>query len=165
MKINKKTAISTLALIGLTLGTSVGAAEIAQRSARFEQLTTSQQSILEEAHELHKQGKDEEAKSLIQSAGIELPEKGQGHGDRKGEKGKAKFEMLKSVLESEDYEAFKIAIEGTPLANTIDTEEKFNAFLQAHELRIEGKHEEAKEVLEEAGLKPMGKKNKNKSNK
>ena len=156
MKINRKNVISTLALIGLTLGTSVSAAEIAHRSVRFEQLTVSQQSILEEAHELHKQGKDKEAKTLIQSVGIELTKKNKGH--REVKKHGPRFELLKTALEQENYTSFKVVAEGTHLLDVIDTEEKFNAFIQAHELRLEGKVDEAKEILEEADLKPMGKK-------
>jgi len=156
MKINRKNVISTLALVGLTLGTSVSAAEIAHRSARFEQLTSSQQSVLEEAHELHKQGKNEEAKTLIQSAGIEIPKKGHGH--KHGKENGPRYEILKTVLESENYESFKTATEGTHLGGVINSEEKFDAFVQAHELRLEGKIDEAKEVLEEVDLKPVGKK-------
>lgn len=159
MKINKKKVVSTLALIGLTLGTTVSAAEVLRKPPMFENLTAAQQSVLEEAHELHKQGKDEEAIELLEEAGIELPdpkEFKERHGERK-----AHMEKFKTLIEQDDFESFQDLVAGTPMADIIDTEEKFEALVQAHELRIEGKHDEAKEILEEAGLKPFGKKVKN----
>lgn len=152
MKINKRHVISTLALIGLTVGTTVSAAEIVKRKP-MQYLTTTQQEILEEAHELHKQGKKEEARELIDSAGIEFPE-------RKHDK-REHMKKFKTLIEQDDFESFKTLVAGTPMEEIIDTEEKFEALVQAHELRIEGKHEEAKEVLQDAGIRPFGKKVKN----
>ncbi len=160
MKINKKKVVSTLALIGLSLGTTVSAAEVLRKPPMFENLTAAQQSILEEAHELHKQGKDEEAKELIEEAGIELPEPRDHHHEH-GVNREERMEKFKTLIEQDDFESFQSLVAGTPMADIIDTEEKFEALVQAHELRLEGKHKEAKEILEEAGLKPFGKKVKN----
>lgn len=159
MKINKKKVVSTLALIGLTLGTTVSAAEVLRKPPMFENLTVAQQSVLEEAHELHKQGKDEEAIELLEEAGIELPDPKEFK--ERHEERKAHVEKFKTLIEQDDFESFQDLVAGTPMADIIDTEEKFEALVQAHELRIEGKHDEAKEILEEAGLKPFGKKVKN----
>lgn len=161
MKINKRTAISTLALIGLTLGTSVSAAEVMARRPRLENLTSAQLSVLDEAHQLHKLGKDEEAKKLIESAGIEVPKmngKKHGHGPKfkSGHMGMGQLEKFRTIIEQDDFESFQKVVEGTPMEKIINTEEKFNALVQAHELRVEGKYEEATEVLNDAGLKTLG---------
>lgn len=159
MKINKKKVASTLALIGLTLGTSVSAAEVMRKPPRFENLTASQQSILEEAHELHMLGKDDEAKKLIEDSGIEIPKfKGM---KQYGKEGKEHMERFKTLIEQDDFDSFQKMVAGTPMADIINTEQKFEALVQAHELRLEDKHDEAKEVLEEAGIKPFGKKVRN----
>lgn len=160
MKINKKKVVSTLALIGLSLGTTVSAAEVMRRPPIFESLTSAQRQILEEAHELHMQGKDEEAKELIEEAGIELPEFRAQHKKHNDNREK-RIEKFKTLIEQDDFESFQNLVAGTPMSNIIDTEEKFEALVQAHELRIEGKHDEAKEILEAAGVKPFGKKVKN----
>ena len=162
MKINKKKVASTLALIGLTLGTSVSAAEIMRKPPRFESLTASQQSILEEAHELHMLGKDDEARKLIEDAGIEtLGFKSMKERGEHRKQGEERMERFKTLIEQDDFESFQNLVAGTPMSDIIDTEEKFEALVQAHELRLEGKHEEARDILEDAGLKPFGKKVRN----
>ena len=165
MKINKKKVIPTLALIGLTLGaTGVSAAEMAKTAhpirsqeharhkGKFEDmlknLTDEQKDAMGKARELHKEGKHEEAMSLIKSSGIVLPEikDPEQHKERKRE-----FDAL---IESSDYEAFRQKVADTPMADIIDTQEKFDALVESHSLREDGKHEEAREVLEAAGIKP-----------
>ncbi len=158
MKINKRQVVSTLALIGLTIGTTASAAEVF-RKPMFENLTSTQQEILEEAHELHKQGKDEEARQLIEAAGVELPEPREFRGH--GEERKDHMEKFKTLIEQDDFDSFQDLVAGTPMSDIIDTEEKFEALVQAHELRLEDKHEEAREILEDAGIKPFGKNVKN----
>lgn len=151
MKINKRKAISTLALIGLTLGSSASAAEI-MRKPMFAHLTVAQQSALEEAHQLHKKGKDDEAKHVLESAGIDLPDAR----DYKNNNSKDKdenFKKFKTLIEQDDFDSFQKMVAGTPMAQIINTEDKFHALVEAHELRLEGHHEEAKEILEDAGIK------------
>jgi hypothetical protein len=165
MKINKKKVIPTLALIGLTLGaTGVTAAEVAKSSrpirseehARhkgefrnlFQNLTDEQKEALKKARELHKEGKHEEAMSLITSAGIVLPE------IKDPEQHKERKRHFDELIESNDYEAFRQKVADTPMADIIDTQDKFDALVESHELRDEGKYEEAREILEDAGIKP-----------
>ncbi len=164
MKINKKKVIPTLALIGLTLGaTGVTAAEVAKssRSIRSEEhsrhkgeledilknLTDGQRDALEKAHVLRMSGKHAEAKSVITSAGIVLPE------IKDPEQHKERKRHFDELIESNDYEAFRQKVAETPMADIIDTQEKFDALVESHELRDEGRYEEAKEVLENAGIK------------
>lgn len=63
-------------------------------------------------------------------------------------------DALRQALEKGDYEAFKTAVAGTPLAGSVDTEADFKLFVQAHLLKEDGKWEEAKKILDELGVKP-----------
>lgn len=60
---------------------------------------------------------------------------------------------LHQALEAADYEAFKTAVLGTPLAEDIDSEADFKKFLEAHQLKENGKWDEAKVILDELGVK------------
>jgi transcriptional regulator of met regulon len=61
---------------------------------------------------------------------------------------------MRQALEGGDYEAFKKAVEGTPLAEDIDSEADFKKFLEAHKLKQDGKWDEAKDILKELGIEP-----------
>lgn len=58
---------------------------------------------------------------------------------------------MRQALEDEDFTAFIEAVEDTPLAS-IDTEEEFARFVEAHVLKEAGKHTEAKVILDELGI-------------
>lgn len=62
-------------------------------------------------------------------------------------------DAIRQAVEKEDYEAFKTAVAGTPLADSVDTEADFKLFVQAHLLREDGKWEKAKKILDELGVK------------
>lgn len=62
-------------------------------------------------------------------------------------------DAMRKALEDADYEAFKPAVANTPLADTIDTEDDFRQFAQAHELKQAGQWDEAKIILDELGVK------------
>jgi hypothetical protein len=61
---------------------------------------------------------------------------------------------MHKALTEQDYEAFKVAVEGTPLAETIDSEADFKKFVKAHALKEVGKWDEAKTILDELGVTP-----------
>jgi hypothetical protein len=63
-------------------------------------------------------------------------------------------EAMRTALDEADYEAFKTAVLGTPLADVITTEADFEQFVKAHELKQEGKWDEAKVILDELGVEP-----------
>jgi hypothetical protein len=168
MKINKKKVIPTLALIGLTLGaTGVTAAEVARSNmdakpalhtpARhehkhmFRNLTLEQKQVLEKVHQLNQEGKRKEAMSLIKSSGILLPE------IKDPEQHKERKRQFDIMIDSNDYEAFEQMVANTPMADIVDTQEKFDALVESHELREEGRYEEAREVLEGAEITLLGK--------
>ncbi len=167
MNINKRKVIPALALVGLTLG-AAGAHAAETKTVpftrpdrgehvphpftlRLENLTAQQQEALEDAQALRKEGRYAEAVSVIRDAGITLPEikDPEQHKERKRE-----FDAL---IESNDYEAFRRMVADTPMADIIDSQEKFDALVESHELREDGKFEEAREALEDAGIKPLRK--------
>lgn len=61
-------------------------------------------------------------------------------------------EAMRAALASVDYEAFKVAVVGSPLADVIDNEDDFKLFTQAQELKQAGKWAEAKVILDELGV-------------
>lgn len=64
---------------------------------------------------------------------------------------------MREVFESGDFEAWKNMV--TERANKMlgdATEENFQTLTKAHELKEEGKHEEARQLLKDAGLPMMG---------
>lgn len=56
------------------------------------------------------------------------------------------------AIQDQDYEAFKSAIEGKKLEELIDTEAKFQTFVQMHEAMKNGDKETAEQLREELGL-------------
>lgn len=110
-------------------------------------LTTTQQAALEEARTLRRQGETEKAKNVLLEAGLDDEAM-----EALREAMRASREAMHDAVEAEDYEAFKEAIEGTPLADLITTEADFKQFVKAHELRRDGEHAEAKEIMTELGL-------------
>ena len=61
---------------------------------------------------------------------------------QRGQKAQVHKEERKTALENNDYEAFKTAAEGTPLADQI-TEENFSKFVEMHNLIEAGDKEGA----------------------
>jgi hypothetical protein len=115
-------------------------------------LTTAQQEALEEARTLRRQGETEKARDVLLDAGLDEDTM-----ESLREAAKAAHEAMHNAIDDEDYEAFKEAIEGTPLADIITTEADFKMFVKAHELRKSGSNDEAKEILDELGMpEPQG---------
>lgn len=67
---------------------------------------------------------------------------------------RASREAIRQAVENGDYEAFKTAVEGTPLAQDIDTEANFKKFVEVHQLKEDGQWNEAKVILDELGVEP-----------
>ncbi len=65
------------------------------------------------------------------------------------------FQAVKSAVEAKDFAAFQIAVKDTPFATQITTQEQFDKFVQMHELREEGKIDEAKVIATELWLPDM----------
>ncbi len=110
-------------------------------------LTTTQQAALEEARNLRRQGDEDKARDVLLEAGLDEEALKQLR-----EAAKAAHQAMHDAVADEDYEAFKEAIEGTPLSDIITTEADFKQFVKAHQLRKSGEHDEAKEIFTELGV-------------
>lgn len=112
-------------------------------------LNDEQIEAFESARELREAGDFKAARDALMEAGVDA--------DTMESVRKAmheKRDAIKSAVENEDYEAFKVAVAGTPLAEAVDTEDDFNKFVGAHILREGGKWKEAKAILDELGIEP-----------
>ena len=61
-------------------------------------------------------------------------------------------QAIHEAVESRDYEAFKLAIADSPLADIITSESDFEQFVEAHELKKNGNWEEAETAFNELGI-------------
>lgn len=59
---------------------------------------------------------------------------------------------INEAVEANDYEAFKLAIEGSPLADIVTSKDDFDLFVEAHNLKERGDFDEAKEIFSELGI-------------
>ncbi len=113
---------------------------------------TSQEKFdqLRQLEQLRKDGKYDEASTLAQELG--LPGRhGQGSADK---------EAMQSAIENNDFSAWKTAMENrvtqkqqhlSDLSGKIN-EDTFNKMVTAHQLRQEGKTDEARAIMEEMGF-------------
>lgn len=118
--------------------------EILQRAG----LTEDQIEAFETARELRESGDLDAARDALIDAGIDEEAIESVHKVMHEQR-----DAIHNAVEAEDYEAFKAAVEGTPLADAIDTEEDFKKFVEAHALKEEGKWDEAKTILDKLGVK------------
>ncbi len=63
---------------------------------------------------------------------------------------------MKTALDTNDYEAFKIAVVGSHLADTITTEADFEKMVDAQQLLKVGDRKGAKAIFDELGIKGPG---------
>lgn len=114
-------------------------------------LSTQQVQAFSQARDLRRKGEVEKARDVLLEAGVTE--------DTLSTLRTATHTSHQAVHEAvlaNDYEAFKLAIVGTPLADIITTEADFADFKKAHDLKSEGKISEAKELYGELGLKGKG---------
>ncbi len=116
---------------------------------------TSQEKFeqLQQVEQLRQDGKYEEAANLAQELG--LPGRhGQGSADK---------EAMRTAIENNDFNAWKTAMESrisekqgrlSELSGKLN-EDTFNKMVQAHQLRQDGKYDEAKTIMEGLGM-PLG---------
>lgn len=118
-------------------------------------LTDAQLSALEQAKEVREESR-EEAKQILEDAGLD-EETMQSIREAMHEAREENRAEVKAAIEAGDYEAFKTAIEDSPLAEKITSEADFEKFAEAHELMEAGDREAAKEIMDELGIEKMGK--------
>jgi Spy/CpxP family protein refolding chaperone len=112
-------------------------------------LTEEQIEAFETARELRESGDKKAASDALLEAGIDDKAIESVH--------KAMHEVRDAIhdaVEANDYDTFKAAVAGTPLAEAVDTEDDFKKFVDAHNLKEEGEWEEAKAILDELGIEP-----------
>ena len=112
-------------------------------------LTEEQISAFESAREKRQSGDFEGARDTLVKAGVDEDVLKAMH-----KASKEAHDAMRQAVEKEDYEAFKTAVSGTPLADAVDTEDDFKQFVKAHLLKEDGKWEESKKILDELGVKP-----------
>lgn len=112
-------------------------------------LTEEQIEAFETARELRESGDFKAARDALLEAGVDEEAMLSVH--------KAmheKRDAIHDAVEAGDYEAFQAAVAGTPLAEAVDTEDDFSKFIEVHELKEEGRWDEAKVILDELGIEP-----------
>lgn len=114
-------------------------------------LSEEQKSALHTAHDLRKSGDFEAARDTLLNAGFDEETlhslRNAGHEVRT---------EIKAAIEADDYAAFKLAAEGTPMAEQITSKEQFDRLVEAYQLRKNGDFEAAREVMDDLGIKPRG---------
>ncbi len=114
-------------------------------------LTEKQIAAFEEARELREDGDIEGARDVLIEAGINLPVM-ESVREAMHEKMLSQRTALDAAIDTDNYQAFKEAIEGSPLADIVTSEDDFQQFSEAHRLHKKGKHEEARMIMEELGF-------------
>jgi hypothetical protein len=114
-------------------------------------LTESQISAFEDARELREEGKLTKARDVLKGAGIDMEIL-----ERMRDAVKASKDLIRTAIdvaaEANDYDAFKIAIENSPLADVITSEDDFASFRQAREFHLQGQSKDALVILDELGF-------------
>lgn len=121
-----------------------GGADMLQKAG----LTEDQISAFETAREKRQSGDIIGARDTLVKAGVDEKVLVAMHKASKEAK-----DAIRQAVEKGDYAAFKSAVVGTPLADSIDTEADFKRFVEAHLLKEDGKWQEAKKILDELGVK------------
>lgn len=123
-------------------------------------LSDTQVAALEEAHQIREEAQAR-AKEVLEQAGIDEVTMREVHNAMRGEMHKS-HEAIKSAVEANDYAAFQAAVADSPLAESVDTAEKFARFVDAHKLMESGDREGAQAIFEALGIErgPMGDKGK-----
>jgi len=148
MNIKAKALLIPVAAFAVTVtGASAFNSEVLEKAG----LSNTQISAFEEAHELRKDGDREAAREVIVDAGIDQ-ETLESVREAMKEHREETRTAIKEAVDNEDYNAFVDAADGSPLADIITSEDDFEQFVEAHELREAGDKEAAKEILEDLGF-------------
>lgn len=109
-------------------------------------LSNSEISAFEEARELRQEGDKDAARDVLAAAGINEETMTQVRKAMR-EHREAHRDAIEEAVDNNDYEAFQVAVEGSPMAEIVDTEEDFEQFVKVHKLRAE-----AREIMDELGF-------------
>jgi len=143
-----KTLLIPLAAFALTATTaSAFNSEVLQRAG----LSEVQIEAFETAHELRKEGDNNRAREILAKAGIDIKTM-ESVREAMHEYKDAMRTAIDEAVRNNDYEAFKLAIEGSPLADIITRKEDFDLFKEAHDLREAGEFAQAQALMGELGM-------------
>ncbi len=112
-------------------------------------LSIEQMEAFNEARELRRKGDIEKARDVLLEAGV--------NEETVASLRRASHSSYLAIHEAViagDFIAFKAIVEGTPLYDIVTTEADFELFKQAHNLKIEGRFTEAKEIFTDLGVSP-----------
>lgn len=112
-------------------------------------------SAFEQAHELRDKGDRDGARNILMEAGIDIDTM-KSVREAMHEHHEAMRTAIDEAVEDGDYDAFKEAIQGSPLEDIVTSEDDFNQFSEAHQLREEGDREAAREIMEDLGFPERG---------
>lgn len=113
-----------------------------------------------EMHNLIQAGKIDEANVLSDELGLPTRGRRMGRGDKminrvNNETGKS-FDAVRDAIENNNYNAWKEAIGDARISEVIQNEEDFNKLVEAHNLILAGKYDEAKAINDELGVSSWG---------
>lgn len=119
-------------------------------------LTQEQIEAFETAHELQKEGNRDGARDVLKEAGIDLNTL-ESVREALHDYHHQMHTAIEEAVEANNYDAFKKAIEGSPLSDIITSEDDFKMFSEAFNYRKEGNYQAAQDIMEElgAGMHPF----------
>lgn len=140
---NAKALLIPIAAFAVTVtGVQAYNSDILERAG----LNDTQIAAFEEARELREEGDKDGARDILVGAGVDADTMSAIR-EAMHEERDAMHQAMEAALEDDDYDAFKEAIEGSPLADIITSEADFALFKEAHEHR-----EAARDIMEELGF-------------
>lgn len=147
---NSKSLLIAIAALALT---ATNAQAFSRNTLVTAGLTADQQAAFEVARELRLEGDFTAARDILVEAGIDAETLEKVRSAMQEERDTSKV-AIKIAIDENDFQAFTLAIAGTPLADVITSEADFQSFKQAHALRDAGDKVGAKEIFSELGLPP-----------
>lgn len=140
---NAKALLIPIAAFAVTVtGAQAFNSEVLERAG----LNDTQIEAFEEARELRENGDHDGARDVLVDAGVDADTMSAIREVMHAERD-AMHVAMEAALEDDDYDAFKEAVEGSPLADIITSEADFELFKEAHEHR-----EAARDIMEELGF-------------
>lgn len=119
-------------------------------------LTQEQKDALTQAKDLFDQGKKDEAKALLEKAGVKPPHGKHGPRGEESAEMKANRAAVEAAIKANDFAKFKELTAKAPFADQIDAA-AFAKLVKAEALRAAGDEAGAKEVLKDVIKHDMGK--------
>lgn len=148
MKNKTKALLIPIAAFAVTVTGASAFNSIVLENAGFDD---TQITAFEQAHDLRKDGDKEGARDLLMDAGIDMESMHAMHDSMKEHRSEM-HEAVQRALQDGNYEAFLEAVENSPMADKIASQDEFELFMEAHELREAGDKEEARAIMEELGF-------------